>query len=78
LGQAQVRVCAQKRPPVTRPPADQSWKQPPPVRPLIQRFGSAANLNIHVHCPVLDGVYRRSTDGEPVFVGVPAPTDDAL
>ena len=34
---------------------------------LIQRFGSAANLNIHLHCLVLDGVYRR-TDGEPVFV----------
>ena len=29
---------------------------------LIQRFGSAANLNIHLHCLVLDGVYRR-TDG---------------
>ena len=27
---------------------------------LIQRFGSAANLNIHLHCLVLDGVYRNS------------------
>ena len=44
---------------------------------LIQRFGSAANLNIHLHCLVLDGVYRR-TDGEPVFVEVPAPTDEEL
>ena len=25
---------------------------------LIQRFGSAANLNIHMHCLVLDSVYR--------------------
>ncbi|HNO75666.1 transposase [Nitrosomonas mobilis] len=25
---------------------------------LIHRFGSAANLNIHLHCLVLDGVYR--------------------
>jgi hypothetical protein len=25
---------------------------------LIQRFGSAANLNIHLHCLVLDGMYR--------------------
>ena len=24
---------------------------------LIQRFGSAANLNIHLHCLVLDDVY---------------------
>jgi Putative transposase len=45
---------------------------------LIQRFGSAANLNIHLHCLVLDGVYRRGTDGKPVFVAVPAPTDEAL
>jgi len=44
---------------------------------LIQRFGSAANLNIHLHCLVLDGVYRR-TDGGPVFVEVPAPTDKEL
>ena len=44
---------------------------------LIQRFGSAANLNIHLHCLVLDGVYRR-TDGGPVFVEIPAPTDEAL
>ena len=27
---------------------------------LIQRFGSAANLNIHLHCLVLDGVYQRN------------------
>ena len=33
---------------------------------LIQRFGSAANLNIHLHCLVLDGVYQR-TEGEPDF-----------
>jgi hypothetical protein len=30
---------------------------------LIQRFGSAANLNIHLHCLVLDGVYRRIAAG---------------
>ena len=45
---------------------------------LIQRFGSAANLNTHLHCLVLDGVYRCDTEGEPVFVEVPAPTDEAL
>ena len=44
---------------------------------LIQRFGSAANLNIHLHCLVLDGVYRR-TDGEPVFVQADSPTDEEL
>ena len=45
---------------------------------LIQRFVSAANLNIYLHCLVLDGVYRCDTEGEPVFVEVPAPTDEAL
>jgi len=45
---------------------------------LIQRFESAANLNIHLHRLVLDGVYRRGTDGAPEFVEVPAPTDEAL
>ena len=45
---------------------------------LIQRFGSAANLNIHLHCLVLDGVYRRGADGAPEFVELAAPTDDAL
>src|SRR5215471_17699857 len=33
---------------------------------LIQRFGSAANLNIHLHCLVLDGVYLNR-DGAAVF-----------
>jgi hypothetical protein len=45
---------------------------------LIQRFGSAANLNIHLHCLVLDGVYRCDADGAPVFVEAGAPTDDEL
>ena len=44
---------------------------------LIQRFGSAANLNIHLHCLVLDGGYRRSV-GVPVFDEVRAPTIEQL
>lgn len=32
---------------------------------LIQRFGSAANPKILLHCLVLDGVYRRNVEGEP-------------
>jgi hypothetical protein len=35
---------------------------------LIRRFGSGANLNIHLHCLVLDGVYRRGTDGAPALI----------
>ncbi len=46
------------------------------IQPILG-LGSAANLNIHLHCLVLDGVYRR-TDGEPVFVEAAAPTDEAL
>jgi len=44
---------------------------------LIQRFGSAANLNIHLHCLLLDGVYRLTDDG-PIFQTIPAPTTDQL
>jgi len=44
---------------------------------LIQRFGSAANLNIHLHGLVLDGVYR-TTGGEPEFYPVGAPTIEQL
>ncbi|MFN7482671.1 MAG: transposase [Betaproteobacteria bacterium] len=45
---------------------------------MIQRFGSAANLNIHLHCLVLDGVYRCGADGAPGFIEAGAPTDDTL
>ncbi len=45
---------------------------------LIQRFGSAANLNIHLHCLVLDGVYRCGAEGAPAFVEAGTPTDDQL
>jgi hypothetical protein len=44
---------------------------------LIQRFGSAAHLNIHLHCLVLDGVYHI-TEGAPAFHPVPAPTAEQL
>src|SRR3954466_9249830 len=40
---------------------------------LIQRFGSAANLNIHLHCLILDGVYCSSA-GAPVFHEARAPS----
>jgi hypothetical protein len=44
---------------------------------LIQRFGSAANLNIHLHCLVLDGIYVIS-EGEAVFQEAHAPTPGEL
>jgi hypothetical protein len=48
------------------------------IQPSSWMKGSAANLNIHLHCLVLDGVYRCDAEGEPVFVEAPAPTDEAL
>ena len=35
------------------------------------------NLNIHLHCLVLDGVYR-TTEGVPAFHPVPAPAAEEL
>ncbi len=45
---------------------------------LIQRFGSAANLNIHLHCLVLDGVCRCGANGAPTFIEAAASADDEL
>ena len=45
---------------------------------LIQRFGSALNLNAHLHLLVLDGVYRREGEGRLRFVPVPAPSTEEL
>jgi hypothetical protein len=45
---------------------------------LIQRFGSAANLNIHLHGLVLDGVYQTSGEGAPVFHPTAAPSNEQL
>jgi len=42
-----------------------------------QRFGSAGNLNIHLHCLFLDGVYHL-VDGRPVFRPVSPPTEEQL
>ena len=44
---------------------------------LTPRSGSAANLNVHLHCLVLDGVYRGGGEGVPAFVEVAAPAADA-
>ncbi len=39
---------------------------------------ASSRLNIHLHCLVLDGVYRCGADGVPVFVEARAPSDDEL
>jgi hypothetical protein len=45
---------------------------------LIQRFGSALNLNIHFHMIFLAGVYLPAEGAAPVFRQVPAPTGTEL
>lgn len=45
---------------------------------LIQRFGSALNLNIHFHMLFLDGVYVEGPDGSTRFRWVKAPTNPEL
>ncbi|MDD9896394.1 MAG: transposase [Gammaproteobacteria bacterium] len=41
---------------------------------LIQRFGSALNLNIHFHMLFLDGVYAQDGSGHHGFCHTPPPT----
>ena len=45
---------------------------------LIQRFGSALNLNIHFHMLFLDGVYIERPNGTARFRWVKAPTGQEL
>jgi len=45
---------------------------------LIQRFGSALNLNIHFHMLFLDGVYVEHGSSTARFCRVKAPTDNEL
>ncbi|MEJ2419125.1 MAG: transposase zinc-binding domain-containing protein, partial [Exilibacterium sp.] len=45
---------------------------------LIQRFGSALNLNVHYHMLFLDGVYAEDDEGRQRFHRVKAPTHREL
>ena len=46
---------------------------------VVQRFGSALNLNIHLHCLVLDGVFVKGhQDGSATFHPLPAPTTEQI
>jgi hypothetical protein len=45
---------------------------------LIQRFGSALNLNIHFHMLYLDGVYAEDNYGKTRFHPIKAPTKSEL
>ncbi len=39
---------------------------------IVQRFGGALNLNVHIHALVLDGVFARGDDGRLRFHAAPA------
>ena len=45
---------------------------------VVQRYGSACELNVHLHSIVLDGVYVDESDGRPGFRPLPAPTKAEL
>lgn len=45
---------------------------------FIQRFGSAANLNIHFHVIALDGVFTEGRDGKLTIHTASSPSDDEL
>ena len=45
---------------------------------LIQRFGSALNLNVHFHMLLLDGVYTTNRYGKQRFQYINAPLSDEL
>jgi len=45
---------------------------------LIQRFGSALNLNVHFHMLFLDGVYTRNKQGKTKFQRTIAPNQQEL
>lgn len=45
---------------------------------LIQRFGSALNLNLHFHLLFIDGVFSPKSNGQLRFHRVNAPTPKEL
>ena len=45
---------------------------------FIQRFGSALNLNVHLHSQVSDGVHIKFGDNKIHFVRVPPPSTDEI
>ncbi len=45
---------------------------------VIQRFGSALNLNVLIHSQVSDGVYIRLPGDRLIFLRVPPPKDEEI
>lgn len=53
-------------------PVKECFDQPGMVT-WIQRFGSAANLNVHLHSVVFNGVFVEQEDGGAEWRGLPEP-----
>ena len=45
---------------------------------FIQRFGSALNLNLHLHMLAIDGIYAADEHGHPQFQLLLAPDDEEI
>ena len=45
---------------------------------FVQRFGSAANLNVHLHIIALDGCYEEKSTGRMKFCPSSAPREDSI
>jgi hypothetical protein len=45
---------------------------------FVQRFGSAANLHVHAHVLVMDGVFTAAESGDLTFHELPSPSDREL
>ncbi|MDD1721797.1 MAG: transposase [Euryarchaeota archaeon] len=45
---------------------------------VVQRFGAALNLNVHVHALVLDGVFTRDATGALTFHEAEPPSDEEV
>ncbi len=43
---------------------------------IVQRFGAALNLNVHIHALVLDGVFALTATGRPAFREEEAPSEE--
>jgi hypothetical protein len=44
---------------------------------FVQRFGSAANLNVHLHIVAIDGVYELKSTGRLKFYNARAPSEES-
>jgi hypothetical protein len=45
---------------------------------VVQRFGAALNLNVHVHAPVVDGVFTLDATGAATFHEAELPSDEEV